>query len=350
MQKQRQTTAARIRRLKGQYRRKIAIAVIISLLIGLVGGFFAGRYMAGRGADRTPAEPVTGPNVTVASNTPAPKDAATPEPGTTETKAPGAEVTEAPSAAQTTQTAQNTETVVPFGSTQTVEIELNSDGTLHRTDDGTAFEKAVFDITVLRSLTNDYYMDTYGTTHSLKGTETGVEMKVLLKDYMGAVKIDPNRLNFALESADGVRETGYKLTDAEIQGKSEFELLTNVETVLYKRFDYSARVGDMKYLVVTAVTSAGEKVYKFELGTPVRPTPTPAPTVYYETLSKGSKGDNVVRLQQALIEKGYLAEGSADGAYGNMTVDAVKAAQKDMGLAEDGIATTDFQKKLYGEA
>ncbi|MBQ6595235.1 MAG: peptidoglycan-binding protein [Clostridia bacterium] len=57
-----------------------------------------------------------------------------------------------------------------------------------------------------------------------------------------------------------------------------------------------------------------------------------------------------MRLQQALIEKGYLAEGPADGAYGSMTVAAVKAAQKDMGLEADGVSTSDFQKKLYGEA
>ena len=202
---------------------------------------------------------------------------------------------------------------------------------------------------MLRYLTNDYYVDAYSASHNLTGKETGVELKILLKDYLGTQKIDPNRLNISLLSPDGVRENGYKLTDAEIRGETSFELVTNVETVLYKRFDYSARVGDMQYLVITTVTDGVEKVYKFELGTPIRPTPTPAPTIYYEVLSKGSKGDSVVQLQEALIKGGYLEEGSADGAYGNMTVDAVKAAQKDMGLEEDGVASVDFQKKLFGD-
>lgn len=45
------------------------------------------------------------------------------------------------------------------------------------------------------------------------------------------------------------------------------------------------------------------------------------------TLAIGSKGDDVVALQQKLIQYGFLA-GKADGAYGNQTSKAVKAFQE----------------------
>lgn len=64
------------------------------------------------------------------------------------------------------------------------------------------------------------------------------------------------------------------------------------------------------------------------------------------SLKYGSKGEAVTKLQKRLIELGYLS-GSADGTYGNKTVEAVKNFQKRVGIAADGIAGTTTQKKLY---
>ena len=61
-------------------------------------------------------------------------------------------------------------------------------------------------------------------------------------------------------------------------------------------------------------------------------------------------GEAVEKLQNRLIELGYLAEGSADGAYGNMTYTAILKAQKAFGMTEDGIATPAFQEKLFAAA
>lgn len=66
----------------------------------------------------------------------------------------------------------------------------------------------------------------------------------------------------------------------------------------------------------------------------------------YPTLEKGSKGEEVKALQQALIDHGYLT-GAADGAFGNMTAEAIRAAQKVFGMKETGIADHAFQKRLY---
>lgn len=56
------------------------------------------------------------------------------------------------------------------------------------------------------------------------------------------------------------------------------------------------------------------------------------------TLKKGSKGEDVKKLQKRLMELGYsLPKYGADGDFGNETLEAVKAFQKDHGLTVDGV-------------
>lgn len=56
------------------------------------------------------------------------------------------------------------------------------------------------------------------------------------------------------------------------------------------------------------------------------------------SLSKrGSVGQEVLKIQQALKEKGYYS-GELDGIYGSATEGAVKAFQNENGLSADGIA------------
>lgn len=63
---------------------------------------------------------------------------------------------------------------------------------------------------------------------------------------------------------------------------------------------------------------------------------------------KGSSGEDVEKLQQALKIKGYY-DGNVDGLYGDQTAAAVKAYQKKMGLRENGKADYDTILKLFGE-
>lgn len=74
------------------------------------------------------------------------------------------------------------------------------------------------------------------------------------------------------------------------------------------------------------------------------PGPTPEPT--YSTLRKGSQGREVVTLQQALAELGYL-NGATDGNFGTGTETAVKNFQADHGLEADGIAGRMTLEALY---
>ena len=81
-------------------------------------------------------------------------------------------------------------------------------------------------------------------------------------------------------------------------------------------------------------------------------TPAPVPTITpnvkgYHNLTMGTKGKDVKKLQEKLIEKGYLPEGSAAGAYGRQTYNAVKKFQYYNGLKADGIAGRATQTNLF---
>ena len=80
-------------------------------------------------------------------------------------------------------------------------------------------------------------------------------------------------------------------------------------------------------------------------------TPTPAPTAEpaYRTLRKGDEGPEVVTLQQALTELGYLS-GAADGNFGTGTQTAVKKFQEDNQLDADGIAGKMTQEALFAKS
>ena len=68
---------------------------------------------------------------------------------------------------------------------------------------------------------------------------------------------------------------------------------------------------------------------------------------YYSTLKFGDRGTAVVKLQQALISKGYLT-GAADGIYGKLTENSVIKYQIAKKLRIDGIAGNETQTSLYG--
>ena len=68
----------------------------------------------------------------------------------------------------------------------------------------------------------------------------------------------------------------------------------------------------------------------------------------YNTLTRGSTGADVKKLQQSLIDKGYdLGKTGADGKYGAITEAAVKQYQKDNKLTVDGMAGKQTQGSLY---
>lgn len=71
-----------------------------------------------------------------------------------------------------------------------------------------------------------------------------------------------------------------------------------------------------------------------------------APALAFEELSKGSKGDAVVELQNKLNELGYSV-GTVDGDFGGKTEKAIKQFQKDKGLKETGVLDEETYNALF---
>ncbi len=106
--------------------------------------------------------------------------------------------------------------------------------------------------------------------------------------------------------------------------------------------------GDAGASTLAALDKAAATPAPTPIPTPV-PTQAPTQTPAYTLLKKGSRGDAVVALQEKLIALGYLT-GPADGKYGNDTVAAVKAFQRDYGLTADGDAGSSTQAALMQAA
>lgn len=79
------------------------------------------------------------------------------------------------------------------------------------------------------------------------------------------------------------------------------------------------------------------------------PKPSPTPNDGYKTLKKGSRGEAVKKLQRQLKKLGFFT-GTPKGNYLDLTVKAVKKYQKSIGVKQDGIATPELQRKLFGGA
>ena len=77
------------------------------------------------------------------------------------------------------------------------------------------------------------------------------------------------------------------------------------------------------------------------------PTPAMTPNKRNAQLEFGDSGNNVKKLQNALIDLGYMKKGSADGQYGYQTYNAVKAFQKANHLTADGVAGPKTLTILY---
>ena len=77
------------------------------------------------------------------------------------------------------------------------------------------------------------------------------------------------------------------------------------------------------------------------------PVPTITPNSAYHNLAMGARGSDVKKLQQRLVELGYLPEDAVDGAYGRQTYHAVRRFQYYNGLSQDGIAGKRTQTYLY---
>lgn len=110
---------------------------------------------------------------------------------------------------------------------------------------------------------------------------------------------------------------------------------------------YMGVTGWMRGDCVRILTTEEKKMYE------MAGDPDAAPEASYETYSKASNAytynDGVKKLQEKLVEKGYLAASEVSGYYLTSTEQAVIAFQKaNSGLVVDGIAGENTQHALFG--
>ena len=67
----------------------------------------------------------------------------------------------------------------------------------------------------------------------------------------------------------------------------------------------------------------------------------------FKKLTKGSRGEHVVYVQQKLVFTGYL-KGKLDGVFGDKTLKAIKDFQKKNKLKQDGVVGKDMRTALCG--
>ena len=294
--------------------------------------------------------------------------AAVPEATEEATEEPTAEPTEEPTPEPTEEpTPEPTAApvIVPYGQPYTLQTQIKADGSERAEVTDEPFETLSLTIKVDAYKDPAYFQEQYANQFKLQGDEAAVQFDITLNGYTGTTEIIPqNFLLFTFAGEDPeVTTQGYQLMDAEIAGKTEVAITSDVTSTLYKRYSHTAEQGDMAYMVVTACNDGVESVYWFEI-LPPEPVETPAPegeegaeasesgeastASSGEGLTVGSQGDAVSQLQRALINKGLL-QGSPDGKFGNYTADAVRSLQKTYGMEQTGIADQAFLERLYAD-
>ena len=246
--------------------------------------------------------------------------------------------------------------IVPFGQTRTLETQILADGSKRTIASDDPYETLNLTMKVDAYKNPEYFQQQYATQYKLQGDEAAVEFDITLNGYTGVAEIIPQ--NFLLITFIGsdpsITIPGYQLMDAEIAGKRDISITSDITTKLYKRYPHTVEQGDMQYMAVTTYNDGVEAVYWFEILAP-EPDPTPeaeaseaASASDGSGLTVGSQGDDVIKLQKALIKAGVLS-GNPDGKFGNYTAEAIKQMQKRFGMEQTGIADQAFLDRLYAD-
>ncbi len=310
----------------------------------------------------TPVEPAEGTDTQEPAGTPEAEGEGTPE-----AEATSAEPEQVPPPAEEKPlgTAENP---VPLGESYSFETEIVSTGAPRYTASMEKFDTLQMTVAVKNYLTPDYFQKNYSTKFKLQGNEAGAGLDISLGEGAKVEGVNPQEtVLICFEAEDGTIIQGFQLMDAEMGGHYGVLLNAGSTQTYYKRFTYSV-TPEMDFLTVTRyIDGEPDKLY-FSLRSPepeegqsatasvpagtgdggqaVSEGNTAEDKTTYNLLEIGDSGEGVKRLQERLIELGYLT-GEADGKYGQMTSNAVSAAQAKMGMKATGSAGPQFQKALF---
>ena len=203
----------------------------------------------------------------------------------------------------------------------------------------TEYDTVRFSIALNNYMTPEYYQEHYANQYRLTGTETGAKLTMSVVSSTGTAAVTPqSALKIVFENDAGLEVEGYQLIDAEVGGLPGIVLQPGQTQTVYKRFIYN-EAENVQYLVVKYYVGGQEYKAYFKLEEGVEP-------IQYERLANGSRGDAVQKLQERLVELGYLDD-TADGIFGANTGNAISAAQEQAGMEVTGAADNEFQQYIY---
>ncbi|MGI6239126.1 MAG: peptidoglycan-binding protein [Christensenellales bacterium] len=359
----------RISRLRAKYRRRTALVFFMALVLGFLLGWILFGIVNGSAGDRSsqPAQPTPAPDA-IATPTPTPWADETPEPEPTEAPTPEptaevAEITAPPADPTEAPVAQETpaplvlgrgskDDPILIGEPYSFTAQLREDGTPASDTAEAAHHQLPVTMTVERHLTPEYYYENYSTQYNIKGNEAGAQINIELGAVEGLSEVSmQDAILVMFENEQGDVQQGFKFTDGEIGAQSNSEIATGAADAIYKRYNYGD-VPDISYLTLTYYEGGFPVTVYFSLTDSIlpeepasAPEATQAPAEDGDAYQTGDEGEGVLKLQQKLIELGYLS-GTADGKYGKWTEAAVMAAQKDLGMAQTGVADAAFIQAL----
>lgn len=252
---------------------------------------------------------------------------------------------------------------VDLGAEYSFTMQVLSDGT-PRTDGAAEYFDVPVTVALTRHMDTQYYVDNYSTSYQLRGDEACCEVKVTIGDCEGLNTFSlQDALPMVLVDAEGNVIPGYQFRNAEIGGETESQVATGSSATVYKRYSAAEEVNPVALLVTYYVDGQMQEAY-FSLTkaeeepseeTPsdeTEPTEETAPEAEPtsdpagESYTIGSSGEGVKKMQNKLIQLGYLS-GVGDGEFGKWTAAAVKEAQKAFGLEVTGVADPAFLEILY---
>lgn len=192
-------------------------------------------------------------------------------------------------------------------------------------------------------------MDLY--MHVINNTDRTLTLWFQDTDIDGISVVSTGIFSIAPHTDTGEESEEYCLiiTDSDnVEGTSAAilfgEILTT--TLVLKDSDTSEDLYSKEVTIDLRDLDREETIYEPITTAAPEPETTSAPKVTYRSLSEGDSGEDVKRLQQKLIELGYLND-VADGAFGPRTADAVREFNEQNDLGSYSTAYIDTQELLF---
>ena len=182
-----------------------------------------------------------------------------------------------------------------------------------------------------------------GKPKNAKGTAT--KIKTVSPVNLVSMKLG-NTGNNVKKLQERLAELGYVVTPS-----GTFDGATKVAVLTFQKKNGLSKKDGVANAEMQTLLYSDKALRADATATPkptAEPTPKPTYTIPTETVKKNSQGEAAKTVQARLKELGYF-KSRVDGKFGNLSVSALKAFQKDNGLKDDGVAGKSTYQVLFSE-